>query len=270
MEIRIVMFATETHANSYKTINFLFDLTPYTLLAHIHARGRLLGPLPPSQKLQSPVLHLQNFRIKLNRRAFDHIHHTLRDLGMESHSLLLRHGRHGISDGLGELVDHGIAVRVLGRRRELSPEVGVGEQDALTTVCVAVVLVAFLVLAEPQAVAADVVGVTDRLSEEGDGVFGHVGLDLGALVPGSAVFGDSQLAAGLLVRFEVRFLAVAVAVCDRLAVVAGFEGPVGGVVGVAVGAGVGALGGRWLRWCGLLCLYVVCCCRGEGLGWFAL
>lgn len=111
---------------------------------------------------------------------------------------------------------HSPAARVLRRRRDLFGDVGVGQQHALATVCVAVVLVAFLVLSQPKAVVLDVVGVGDCLGEEGDGVFGQVVSLSGALVFGSAVFGGFVLAAGLLVRLEVRSLAVAVAICDRL------------------------------------------------------
>jgi hypothetical protein len=71
-----------------------------------------------------------------------------------------------------------------------------------------------------------------------EGVFGGL-LDC-HLVFGGVVFGDLLLAAGLFVRFEVRFLAGAVAVCNGFAVVAGLERLGRGVDGVAVGASVGS------------------------------
>jgi hypothetical protein len=66
------------------------------------------------------------------------------------------------------------------------------------------------------------------------------GFLLGHLISGGVVLGDLLLSAGLLVRFEVRLLAFAVAVGDGFAVVAGLEGFVGGVGFVAVGACVGS------------------------------
>jgi hypothetical protein len=57
------------------------------------------------------------------------------------------------------------------------------------------------------------------------------------------VIGHFLLAASLLVRFEVRLLAGAVAVCNSFAVVAGLEWLGGGGVGfIAVGACVGSHG----------------------------
>lgn len=163
------------------------------------------------------------------------------DPGVVGGLLALGHVLHSRHHGRRELAVLGDCLLSLGSGREASQDVGVSSLGMLLAIRSAGdrSAVAF----NPAHDSRLLLGVGWRAHDElrgelvGVGVFG--GLFVCRFISGGVVFGDLLLAADLLVRFEVRLLAFAVAVGDGFAVVAGLEGFGGGAGFVAKGACAG-------------------------------